>query len=204
MPDSITFESSTTRTPKRPSLRFIEVDWNADPVALGLVTSEERAAMRLHRQVIELRDVSGLADPRALQGLAALHGWPLNPPIRRSSLRFWALVAMYEQEWAEAREGTKVLPLPRTKLLPRERLGAEVFKVNAGLRCHTYHPYSRFALTLAEEIGDEAWASRNRLLDRKERREMLLAWREEHKLAMKASLAAIAKYRAALSATATH
>ncbi|GEP59500.1 hypothetical protein [Reyranella soli] len=200
MPDSI-ITNSVIGASKRPAGRFIEVDWNADPVALGLVTAEEFAAMRQHLETLKRKEVYGLAEPKALMALAALHQWPLNPPVRRGSLRFWALVAMYEEEWAQAREGREVWPLPRSKLLPRERLGGEVFKASTSLHCHTYFPNSRRALSLAEEIGDEAWITRIRSFDRQDRRRQLLAWREKHRLAMKASLAAIAKYRAALAAS---
>jgi hypothetical protein len=200
MPDSITFDNSVRSSSKQPAVRIIEVDWNADPVALGLVSSEEFDAMRRHLQALKREEAHGLADPAALRALAILNGWPLNPPVSRGSLRFWALIAYYEGEWAQARDGHAVCPVPPSKLLPRERLGREVFKANGRLHCHTYYPYSRFALTLAEEIGDEAWAARNRSFDQQERRRMLLAWRKNHRLAMKASLAAIGKYRTALTA----
>ena len=202
MPDTIISNAIITGSSKRAArYNVIDVDWDADPVALGLVTAEERAAMRQHLKALKREEAHGLADPKALHALAALHGWPLNPPISRGSLRFWALIAYYEEEWVHARVGRTVWPVPHSMCLQRERLGREVFNANGQLHCHTYYPYSRFALTLAEEIGDDAWAARNRSFDREERRRLLLEWRDKHRAAMKGSLAAIAKYRAALTSS---
>lgn len=182
-------------------VRTIEVDWEADPVASGLVTAAELVAMRRHHTAMSSKNVQGHADGKALHALAVLNTWPLNPAVAPGSVRYWALIAHHEKAWAAAREGCVPSAL-QSKLSPRERSGQEVLKHSLQLGCPIYYPYSAFARVLAAEIGDDAWLKRIRAIPREERREMLLQWRARQRVALKATLRAIAKYRAALTAPA--
>jgi hypothetical protein len=80
MPDTLMTKSFEGHHAEAHNPRFIHVDWNADPVALELVTSQQLAAMRRHIAAVKTGNPKGAADVGALHALATLNGWPLNPP----------------------------------------------------------------------------------------------------------------------------
>jgi hypothetical protein len=178
-----------------------EADWNADPVALGLVTVNELAAARRHLNALEDRRAQGPADAGALHALTTLWGWPLNGPIYRDSIRYWALRTLFENNWISMRENCFPHHASRRMMLPHEKAGDEVFACcqRASRASGRYLRYSRYWRMFREEAQDHDSIARWESLDRERRKRVLMACRAKHKMAMKAALVAIAKYRAAIA-----
>lgn len=167
-----------------------------DPVKAGYLTANEWSSWKQHSQ-IRGRRTKGAASYAALRAQAILHtasnsladdSWLT---VRRGSVRYWHLIALFERDWIEARRDKN--------LQPHEKAALALFKrgVDLSQSKAPFYKVSRFRLVLAQSniCRDQQTVEWIKAVPYEERRRLLVQARQESKVALRRFFAAVERYR---------